>query len=285
MPTDPNDALAAAEPRVAAAKAGDRDALTGLVAEHKPWIYNLALRMVWSPVEAEDATQDVLVKMLRGLKNFEGRSQFRTWLYRIAVNHLINRKKGMIEQSVTSFEEYGAGLDSAPDAEVPGFATVERDLLVEEAKIGCMTGMLLCLDRDQRIAYLLGSVFAFEDTLCAEILEIKRDAFRKRLSRARQDLHHFMQNKCGLVDASNPCRCSRKTKAFIDRGFVDPERLKFARARARRLVDVATAGARSLFKAVTEDAPRLFREHPFVDGPDTLERVQQLIATSGLELE
>lgn len=270
---------------VEAAKSGDRDALTRLVSEQKPWIYNLALRMLWNPAEAEDATQDVLIKMLRKLDQFEGRSRFRTWLYRITVNHVLNLKKGVVEQNITSFEDYAAGLDSAPDAPLPQFADVERDLLVEEAKVGCMTGMLLCLSRDQRIAYVLGSVFALEDTVCAEILDITREAFRKRLSRARQDLHSFMQGKCGLVNEDNPCRCARKTKAFIDRGFVDPGRLKFVRTHARRVADVANTNAGRLFVAVTEDYPRLFREHPFLDPTGVFEQVEQLISTTGLRLD
>src|SRR5262245_51534366 len=82
---------------IAAAKAGDRDALTSLVTFHKPWIYNIALRMVWSPAEAEDVTQDILVKVLQKLSSFEGRSAFRTWLYRLVANHVLNMKKGAVE--------------------------------------------------------------------------------------------------------------------------------------------------------------------------------------------
>ena len=63
---------------------GDRDALEALVVRHQPWIYNIAVRMVYHPHDAEDVTQEVLIKVLTKLSTFEGRSRFSTWLYRLA---------------------------------------------------------------------------------------------------------------------------------------------------------------------------------------------------------
>jgi RNA polymerase sigma factor (sigma-70 family) len=57
-----------------------------LIARHQAWIYNIVLRMVYNPYDAEDATQEILIKLLNSLSTFEGRSQFRMWLYRIVVN-------------------------------------------------------------------------------------------------------------------------------------------------------------------------------------------------------
>ena len=64
---------------------GDRDALEALVMRHQAWIYNIVQRMVYLPEDAEDATQEVLIKLVTKLSTFEGRSSFRTWLYRIVV--------------------------------------------------------------------------------------------------------------------------------------------------------------------------------------------------------
>ncbi len=62
------------------ARAGDREALEELVRHHQGWIYNIALRMVFYPQDAEDATQEILLKAVTSLSSFEGRSSFRTWL-------------------------------------------------------------------------------------------------------------------------------------------------------------------------------------------------------------
>ena len=58
---------------------------------------------------------------------------------------------------------------------------------------------MLCLDREQRLIYILGGIFGVTDTVAAELLEISSDNFRQRLAGARRDLHNFMNDKCGLV--------------------------------------------------------------------------------------
>ena len=145
---------------VAAAQSGDRDALTEVISRHRPWIYNVALRMMGDAGSAEDATQDIFIKVLKKIGSFEGRSSFRTWLYRVAFNQLLNAKRSVFEQAVGTFEEYGAGLDATPNSDLDDIPQPERELLVEEAMTACMTGMLLCLSREQRIAYVLGTLFS-----------------------------------------------------------------------------------------------------------------------------
>ena len=66
---------------VTSAQQGNRAALESLILRHQGWIYNIALRMVGSPHDAEDVTQEILIKMLTKLSSFQGKSDFRTWLY------------------------------------------------------------------------------------------------------------------------------------------------------------------------------------------------------------
>src|ERR671914_638215 len=179
-------------------RSGDRKALEDLVQRHQAWIYNIAVRMLYHPHDAEDATQEILIKAVTRLSSFEGRSSFRTWLYRIVVNHVLNMKRARGEAAEWTFARYGQGLESAPDAELPDQASVPADvrLLVDEARITCTSGMLLCLDREQRLVYVLGEIFGVTDTVGAELLETSRDNFRQKVSRARRDLHSFMQERC-----------------------------------------------------------------------------------------
>ncbi len=257
---------------------GSREALETLVVHHQPWIYNLILRMVYLPQDAEDATQDVLVKMVTKLSTFEGRSHFRTWLYRIAINHVLNMGRTRAEAVGWTFERYGHGLTNAPDLDLPDPKTVPADvqLLVDEARIGCSTGMLLCLDRDQRLVYVLGEIFGVSAKVGAELLDVNQENFRQKLSRARRDLHRFMQHQCGLVNAANPCRCAKKTQAFIQAGYVDPRNLLFARAHVTRVRDVAP----SVHEDINElDAvyAAIHREHPFQPSPDFVAALRELM--------
>lgn len=266
---------------VARAQAGDRQALEEIVRRHQGWIYNIAIRMLYHPQDAEDATQEILIKTLTRLSSFEGRSSFRTWLYRIVVNHVLNTKRGRLEPATMSFQCYGHGLDSTPDLDPPDQRTVAADvrLLVDEARISCTSGMLLCLDREQRLIYILGEIFDVTDTLGAELLEISPDNFRQRLARARRDLHNFMNDKCGLVDRANPCRCAKKTRGFIQAGYVDPENLLFARQRVVQVREVVPATSAAI-TTLDSQCAEIYRQHPFHESPDLVEALRRLLDSS-----
>lgn len=259
------------------AQGGSRDALGQLIARHQGWIYNIVVRMLYYPHDAEDATQEILIKLITKLSTFEGRSSFRTWLYRLVVNHVLNLKRRDWEDRV-NFAEYGRGLDATPDTELPDSRTVPADveLLVEEARIGCTSGMLLCLDREQRLVYILGEIFGVTDVVGAELLDVSRDNFRQKLARARRDLHAFMQSQCGLVNAANPCRCAKKTQGFAKAGYLNPDKLLFARTRIIRVREVAEKKSAEL-AALDEAYGEVYRDHPFHDSPDFVASLRTLI--------
>jgi RNA polymerase sigma factor (sigma-70 family) len=260
------------------AQAGNRDALEHLIARHQAWIYNIALRMVYLPEDAEDATQEILIKVITKLSTFEGRSRFSTWLYRLVVNHILNLKRGRAEAAGWTFSRYGQSLDATPDMELPDPHTVPADLrlLVDEARIGCTTGMLLCLDREQRLVYVLGEIFGVTDVIGAELLETSRQNFRQKLSRARRDLHSFLQNQCGLVNTANPCRCAKKTRGFAKAGYLDPEKLLFARDRVTRVREVAGKKCDEL-DTLDIAYGEIHRDHPFLEPPDFVAALRSLI--------
>jgi RNA polymerase sigma factor (sigma-70 family) len=261
---------------VSLAQGGNRKALEELITRHQAWIYNIALRMVYLPQDAEDATQEILVKLITKLSTFERKSSFRTWLYRIVVNHMLNMKRGRAD--LWTFTRYADSLDATPDNDLPDPKSVPADvrLLVDEARIGCTSGMLLCLDREQRLIYILGEIFGVTDLVGAELLEITRDNFRQKLARARRDLHNFLHDKCGLVNEANPCRCAKKTQGFIKAGYVDPQKLIFAREHVTRVRDVAGKKCEDL-SALDEAYAELHRDHPFHEPRDFVASLRKLI--------
>jgi uncharacterized protein (TIGR02246 family) len=264
------------ELHVGRAKGGNRESLEWLVRRHSPWIYNIALRMLYHPDDAQDASQEILVKVITRLSTFEGRSAFRTWLYRIAVNHLLTMQR--LRRERWTFEAYERVLEELPESELVDTTTPSAEVQVwlEEAKIGCTTGLLLCLDREQRLIYILGDIFGVSDRFGSELLDVSRDNFRQKLSRARRDLQNFAQGRCGLINPANPCRCARKTKAFIEAGYVNPQDLLFVRARVRAVRDVAPVVYSDLEAAEREYA-ELHRGHPFQVPPDFVARLRSLL--------
>jgi RNA polymerase sigma factor (sigma-70 family) len=258
---------------------GSREALEELVRRHQAWIYNIALRMVYLPQDAEDVTQEVLVKVLTKLSTFEERSRFRTWLYRITANHVLTMKRRRLEESAWTFERYAAGLRDSPDLDLPDPNSVPVDvrLLVDEARIGCTSGMLLCLDREQRLVYILGAIFGVSDTVGAELVGIRPDNFRQKLARARRDLHNFMHQQCGLINTANPCRCAKKTQVFMNAGYIDPRNLLFASTHVARVRDVAPR-VQQWLEDLDAAYAEIHREHPFHRSPDFAAAVRNLVA-------
>jgi RNA polymerase sigma factor (sigma-70 family) len=262
---------------VGRATAGDGRALEALLCRQQAWVFNLALYMLQVRTEAEDATQEILLKVTTALASFRGTSSFRTWVRRVAVNHVLDRRRSLAEGAVQGFGCYAEYLDGSPDVEPSSIAHPERDLLVKEARLACSLGLLLCLDRNQRMSFVLGEVLELEDRAASEILGITRENFRQRLARARRDLTQFLAGRCGLVDPANPCRCARKTQAFIADGVVDAARLQFAPFYLERRRDEAARNLPRL-QMLGRGVGGLGALYPHFEGSDQVARIRELIA-------
>jgi RNA polymerase sigma factor (sigma-70 family) len=248
---------------------GGRNQLEVLLTRHLPWVFNLSLRMLHRRADAEDATQEVALKVVNALSGFRGEARFRTWLYRIAVNHLLNVKKSKwaAAEAGCSFSVASAGLRQVPDFDPPDPQTVPVpvEILVEETKNNCMIGTLLCLDGRQRLVFILGEIFGVSDEVGAEIAEVTPVNFRQILSRARRDLYEYPRDNCSLVNEQNTCKCARKTHAFIQAGFVHPEKLEFTQAHTRTVREVAAQRMPESIDAYMEAGSSVYRNHPFYE--------------------
>lgn len=112
-------------------------------------VFNLSLRMLSLVPDAEDAAQEILIKVMTRLGSFRRESSFSTWVSRIAVNHLKDYKKGMFAQRPLSFEDYGKDITSGREADVPdksggvdralsakrGFCSVRRRYFCKNAAV------------------------------------------------------------------------------------------------------------------------------------------------------
>jgi RNA polymerase sigma factor (sigma-70 family) len=259
-----------------AARDGDRESLERLLGALQHRIHGLAVRMLWNAEDARDATQEILIRIVTRLGTFRGASAFTTWAYRVAANYLLTARKSRLEEQRYTFERFGAELDVGLSDEGPRDPPAETALLLEEVKIGCTLGMLQCLDRPHRLAYVLGEILEMEGEQAARVLRIQPAAFRKRLSRARDAIVAFTRAKCGLVDPDRPCRCRRRLPAALRLGRVVPGRLRFATDAAQaRAFPTVLAEIRRL-----EEVRRaaLYRSHPSPSAPaETFARVRQLL--------
>jgi RNA polymerase sigma factor (sigma-70 family) len=249
------------------ARAGERAALEALLSRHQPWIYNLAFRMVLVPADAEDIAQEIAVKVITRLSTYDPeRSAFRTWLYRIVANHVINMRTRGFEARVPRVDDYYGFVATVPDDDPAAIPEAQR--IAADLAIGCTLGILLCLERTQRIAFVLAVAFDCTDAQGSEILEVSRPAFRKLLSRARERLQAFVQGNCGLVNPAAPCRCRNKVAGLVQLGAYGKRPLTFvAEPGTPTLAEVAARKLARFDDEIWPDYARVLREQPMYRAP------------------
>ncbi len=271
---------------------GDLMAMDALLRAIEPGVYNLAARMLANLDDARDASQEILLKVVTHLAGFRHEAAFSTWVYRIAYNHLLTAATRSRESPEVSFDAisdklqqglaFGRGqiaiqLDS--DLLDSGMMTPEDKAAAVGVAIGCTQGMLLALDREQRLAFLLDVVFGLASEQAGEVVGITAAAFRKRLSRARARLAGFMQNTCSLIDADRPCRCDRQLPAVRARAASEP-----AHESASRMQLPSEVLARLEFAQwqAFGDAAAVFRSHPEYRAPGEMtDAIRRLLTARG----
>ncbi len=235
---------------------GKKESLNGLILRHQPFVYNLAWKMIGDPVQAEDLTQEALLKIIANLKSFEGRSSFRTWAYRIVQNHFLNDKKKPGNVFASNFEDLGHLLDAAPNIDISAEEQEIKKEEIREVRLQCLSGMLLCLNKEQRMIYIIGDIFGADHNVGSEIMELSKANYRMKLSKARKDLHNFMLNKCGLVDPSNPCRCHKKVTVVLQHNMINAKDLLYNRKEFSTFKKELEADAQYL----VDDSELLYKE-------------------------
>lgn len=226
------------------AAGGDGNALETVILSVQDLVFNLSLRMLGTFADAEDATQDILLKVITHLSSFKKESAFSTWVFSIATNHLKNCKKHMFAQYPLSFEYYGDDIQNGKINDVPDLTqNVERDILTEELKMSCTNVMLQCLDMESRCIFVLGTMFKVDSRIAGDILEMSPEAYRQRLSRVRKKMADFLVEYCGEYGRGK-CRCADRINYAIQNHRINPVHLDYTAAAAiphQTMLDVKEA--------------------------------------------
>ena len=257
---------------------GDRAALSSLCAALGARLFPLALRVLGDIRDAEDATQEIVVKIVTHLAQFEGRSQLGTWAHTVAIRHLRVVRASRAEARAIDAESFAALLDQglAFGAQSPA-PTPEDRLLLDEVRLSCTQAMLLTLEREERLALVLVELLGFDAAEGAALCESSHAAFRQRLSRARARLGAFLQARCGVVNDDAACQCARQLPAKTALGTrrrldllvagdltPSPDRVALANDELRHAYAVAAA----------------FHHRGSLHAPDTLRaRIESLLPT------
>ncbi len=241
---------------------GDRRALDELITLHQPFIYNLAWKYTNDQDEAKDLSQEVLIKIITSLSTFKGESAFRTWAYRITVNQFLQTKRRVMESKWRDFDDFANQLNAIPSPELSVEEEETEILRTKTARTRCMSGMLMCLTREQRLLYLVGDVFAVDHNIGAEVFGLSKANYRQKLSRTRREFHAFMNRQCGLVKLENPCRCSKKAKAMEAAGRMQTNVRLFDPRFSAQIADYVETRADEVADTVDRKYIEFFQKHP-----------------------
>jgi len=252
------------------ATSGDRAAVEFIVRTLQGPVFATARRMLFDRQDAEDATQEALVRVITHLGQFRQEAQFSTWAFSIAIRRILDFRE---QRAAATRGSLGAfALDLADGLEHGAPERTEDAYLHAELRQRCAHAMLHCLDGDHRLAYILGELLELPSQEAADILRLEPATFRKRLSRARADLEAFLKRHCGVVSAEAPCACHRRqTRALalgrLSREDAGPPEESVVQLRARIQALREAQRAAAFFKASRPD-----------DGPDFAATIRDLLS-------
>lgn len=172
---------------VAAAQAGDSDAVAALVHRYQTRIYNFTLAMTGNAADAEDLAQETFIRAFRGLRRFRGDSSFRNWLYRIAANAAHTLRGTRLRQSAV-WEARVESDDVAERQLAGGGESVEQQAIRRQA----IDRALAALPVELRTAVVLHDVEGLEYHEIAEAMDIPIGTVMSRIFRARRRLRPLL---------------------------------------------------------------------------------------------
>ena len=170
------------------AKQGDMLAFEELILKHEKIVYNLALRMMNHSEDAMDISQEVFLKAYRSLTNFDERSAFSTWLYRITHNTCIDEIRKRKGKQTYSLEEDLESEDGSMQRQVADDGDTPEESLMRKEEKSEILHALDTLSEEHKAAIILRDVKGMSYEEIAEILELSLGTVKSRINRARNQL-------------------------------------------------------------------------------------------------
>ncbi len=187
-------------PIVAALKAGSEQAYGWLVAQYHAPIYNLVYRTLSDPADAADTTQEIFIKVFRGIRRFDGRCSLKTWIYRIAVNEISNQRRWWFrhkarEQSMEPRDGLG-GLDAIGEAlqdRLPWEGASPFDTMQLQQVRARVTEELQRVREPYRTTVILRDIEDLSYSEIADVMQTSEATVRSRISRGRNLLKQRLE--------------------------------------------------------------------------------------------
>ena len=186
-----------------AARAGQQEAFAEIVERYSGTIYNLALRLMNEPQEAEDVLQETFISAFRALDRFESRSRLSTWLYRIAYNAALMRLRKRRVSTVSLDEPWEMEDGELLPRQLVDWTALPDELLLSKEFRGKLDAALVSLPESLRSVFVLRDIEGLSTAETAEALGLTETNAKVRLHRARLALRERLTGYLAPVVADN----------------------------------------------------------------------------------
>ncbi|HLH10100.1 MAG TPA: sigma-70 family RNA polymerase sigma factor [Terriglobales bacterium] len=201
---------------VAELKAGSEDAYAWLISQYQAPVYNLIYRMLNDTADAADTTQEVFLKVFRGMKHFNGASSLKTWIYRIAVHEASNRRRWWFrhQSRETSMEVESAGDSDDHGSCLKEILVDERtspfDDLARTEMRARVEDALHQVAEPYRTTLVLRDMEELSYEEIAEVMEVSLGTVKSRLTRGRDALKKKLERFLQTSPSKLPSRSARE---------------------------------------------------------------------------
>lgn len=174
---------------------GDNSAFEALMEKHMGIIYNIALRMTANQDDAEDMTQEIMIKIFRSLGSFKGNSKFSTWIYRVAVNTCLDELKKKKNKKHLSLDAEISGDDGENQIEIKDDSPSPEKLAEQNELRDLVAAAVKLLSDEHRAVIVLRDIRGMSYSEIAGILGCSDGTVKSRISRARAQLKMILEKE------------------------------------------------------------------------------------------
>lgn len=174
---------------------GDNSAFEALMEKHMGIIYNIALRMTANQDDAEDMTQEIMIKIFRSLGSFKGNSKFSTWIYRVAVNTCLDELKKKKNRKHLSLDAEISGDDGENQIEIKDDSPSPEKLAEQNELRDMVAAAVKLLSDEHRAVIVLRDIRGMSYSEIAGILGCSDGTVKSRISRARAQLKMILEKE------------------------------------------------------------------------------------------
>lgn len=164
-------------------------------------VEEISYKIIGNKELAKDAVQETWIEIIESLPKFKGKSKVSTWIYTITTRTIYAYlKKHRKQPTLFDQDAFSENIDIDN-------SELDNQEWINETVNNCIKGAIHCLSENERLIYLLFDVAGLSSIEISEILSISDVAIRKKMSRSRSKLYHFLNNQCILFNSNGTCRC------------------------------------------------------------------------------